>query len=329
MESIPVRIGAWELNDGGSHGAGGYHCLVESFCFLHVLLGLNPSGLTVLREVRYGEFVSGVEIKSGKEIDAMRVACQMAAEILLIVGDNIRVGMTTEEINTLVHNETINRNAYPSPLNYHGFPKSVCTSINHIVCHGIPGPERLKDGDIVNVDVTAQYPAKDGFHGDTSATFFIGNVSKEARHVTEVARQSLVLGIAEVREGARVGDIGAAIQAYAEGQGCSVVRDFVGHGIGRKFHTEPQVPHYGVRGKGTRLKAGMIFTIEPMINLGTWEVEVDPKDKWTVRTKDRKLSAQFEHTVLVTRAGCEILTQRSRPLANSENFQGVARAGGM
>jgi methionyl aminopeptidase len=262
--------------------------------------------------------VSGVEIKSPREIEAMRVACQMAAETLLLVGDIIRPGMTTDEINQFVHEDTLKRGGYPSPLNYHGFPKSVCTSINEVVCHGIPCSVRLKPGDIVNVDVTTQYPPRDGWHGDTSATFYVGTPSPEARHVTEVARKCLELGIAEVREGARIGDIGAAIQEYAEAQGCSVVRDFVGHGIGRKFHTGPQVPHYGERGKGLRLKAGMIFTIEPMINLGTWEVEVDPRDKWTVRTKDRRLSAQFEHTVLVTKTGCEVLTKRSRPLANSE-----------
>jgi methionyl aminopeptidase len=263
--------------------------------------------------------VSGVEILSPREIEAMRVACQLAAETLLIVGDKIRPGMSTEEINTLVHEDTLRRGGRPAPLNYHGFPKSVCTSINEVVCHGVPGAQKLAHGDIINVDVTTIYPAKDGFFGDTSATFYIGKPSAEARHVTEVARKCLDLGIAAVRENARVGDIGAAIQEYAESEGCSVVRDFVGHGIGRKFHTEPQIPHYGKRDKGLRLKAGMVFTIEPMINLGTYEVDIDPNDKWTVRTKDRKLSAQFEHTVLVTKHGCEILTRRNRPLANCED----------
>jgi methionyl aminopeptidase len=266
------------------------------------------------------QVVSNIEIKSPREIEAMRVVCKMAAETLLMVGERIRASMTTDEINELVHQDTVRRNAVPSPLNYHGFPKSVCTSVNDVVCHGIPGPHKLKPGDIINVDVTTYFPARDGFHGDTSATFYIGTPSKEARHVTEVARKSLDLGIAQVRDGARIGDIGAAIQEYAEGQGCSVVREFVGHGIGRKFHTDPQVPHFGERGKGTRLKAGMVFTIEPMINLGTWEVEVDSRDKWTVRTKDRQLSAQFEHTVLVTRDGCEVLTARPKPLHNSEVF---------
>ncbi len=262
--------------------------------------------------------MSGVEIRSPREIDAMRVACQMAAETLLLVGDRIRPGMTTDEINLLVHDDTVARGAYPSPLNYRGFPKSVCTSVNDVVCHGIPCSVKLKPGDIVNVDVTSTYPAKGGWFGDTSATFYVGTPSKEAIHVTEVARRTLELGIAEVRDGARVGDIGAAIQEYAEKHGCSVVRDFVGHGVGKLFHTDPQVPHYGRRGNGLRLKSGMIFTIEPMINLGTWEIDVDPGDKWTVRTKDRRLSAQFEHTVVVTKTGCEVLTKRSRPLANSE-----------
>jgi methionyl aminopeptidase len=257
-----------------------------------------------------------IEIKSQKEIDAMRAVCQMAAETLLLVGDKIRAGMSTEEINTLVHEDTIRRGARPAPLNYRGFPKSVCTSINNVVCHGIPGAQVLKDGDIVNVDVTHIY---NGFHGDTSATFYIGTPSAEARKVTEVARKALELGIAEVREGARLGDIGAAIQEYVEGQGCSVVRDYVGHGIGRRFHEDPQVKHFGKRGSGERLKAGMTFTIEPMVNLGQYEVYLDEKDKWTVWTADGSLSAQFEHTILVTKSGCEILTKRSRPLKSSEN----------
>jgi methionyl aminopeptidase len=257
-----------------------------------------------------------IEIKSAKEIEAMRVAGRMAAETLVLVGEKLRAGMTTEEINTLVHEDTIRRGARPAPLNYKGFPKSVCTSINEVVCHGIPDKQVLRDGDIINVDITTFY---DGFHGDTSATFYIGTPSADARKVTEVARRSLELGIAEVRDGARLGDIGAAIQEYVEGQGCSVVRDFVGHGIGRRFHEDPQVKHYGKRGSGERLKAGMIFTIEPMVNLGRFEVEIDPTDKWTVTTVDGSLSAQFEHTCLVTKTGVEVLTQRPKPLRLSEN----------
>jgi methionyl aminopeptidase len=261
-----------------------------------------------------------VEIKSVKEIEGLRVACTMAAETLVLVGERIRAGMTTEEINILVHEDTIRRDAYPAPLNYHGFPKSVCTSVNDVVCHGIPGPRMLKDGDIVNVDVTTMYK---GFYGDTSATFYIGTPTPEARHVVECSRKALDLGIAEVKDGARLGDIGAAIQEYVEAQGCSVVRDFVGHGIGRKFHEPPQVKHYGKRGTGERLRAGMVFTIEPMVNVGRFEVEVDPKDKWTVTTADGSLSAQFEHTVVVTKSGCEVLTRRGKPLRMSENVAAV------
>jgi methionyl aminopeptidase len=189
--------------------------------------------------------------------------------------------------------------------------------VNEVVCHGIPGSYVLKDGDIVNVDITHLYK---GFHGDTSATFYVGRkISKAAQLVTEVARKSLELGIAEVRPGARLGDIGAAIQGFAEPKGCSVVRDFVGHGIGRKFHDEPKVSHVGERGKGLRLKAGMTFTIEPMINAGTWEVDI-LDDDWTAVTLDGSLSAQFEHTILVTDSGAEILTVRASKLENSEIF---------
>ncbi|HEX8790406.1 MAG TPA: type I methionyl aminopeptidase [Polyangiaceae bacterium] len=257
-----------------------------------------------------------VEIKSPREIELMRKVCHLAAETLLVVGDQIRAGMTTADVDRIVHEHTLSQGARPAPLHYKGFPKSVCTSINDVVCHGIPDATVLRNGDIVNVDVTHVF---EGFHGDTSATFYVGTPSPQARHVTEVARKSLEIGIAEVRDGARLGDVGAAIQEYVEAQGCSVVRDFVGHGIGRKFHDAPQVKHYGKRGTGERVRAGMTFTIEPMVNLGGWEVEVDQGDKWTVRTADGSLSAQFEHTVLVTRSGVEILTARNRALRNSEN----------
>ena len=241
-----------------------------------------------------------IDIKSPKEIELMRTVCRLAAETLLLVGDKLRAGMTTADIDRIVHDDTIRQGARPAPLNYKGFPKSVCTSVNDVVCHGIPDGTVLKNGDIVNVDVTTFY---DGFHGDTSATFYIGKPSPEAQHVTEVARRSLDLGIAQVRDGARLGDIGAAIQEFAEGEGCSVVRAFVGHGIGRRFHEAPQVSHVGQRGKGDRIRAGMVFTIEPMINIGGYEVEV-MDDKWTALTSDRSLSAQFEHTIVVTKTGC-------------------------
>lgn len=257
-----------------------------------------------------------VEIKSVREIELMREVCQLAADTLCRVGEMLRPGITTEDINTFVHEDTLKKGAKPAPLNYRGFPKSVCTSVNEVVCHGIPGAEKLKDGDIINVDVTHLYK---GYHGDTSATFYIGTPSPAAIQLTEVCRQSLELAIAEVRAGARLGDLGAAIQEFAEGHGCGVVRDFVGHGIGRKFHDEPKVSHYGTRGQGIRLKAGMIFTIEPMLNVGTHEVEI-LEDDWTAVTQDGSLSAQFEHTVLVTEDGCEVLTKRDRSLAASEIF---------
>jgi methionyl aminopeptidase len=262
--------------------------------------------------------VSRIEIMSPKDLEKMRAACQLAADTLVMVGERLRAGMTTDDINTLVHEYTIAHGARPSPLNYHGFPKSVCTSINEVVCHGIPSSRVLLEGDIINVDVTSYLPAKDGFHGDTSATFYVGEPTEAAKKVVEVARRSLELGIAEVKDGARLGDIGAAIQEYAEKQGCSVVQDYVGHGIGRQFHTPPQVAHFGTRGAGKRIKAGMVFTIEPMINLGDYKCEV-LADGWTVLTADRSLSAQFEHTIVVTQTGCEVLTARRAPLKHSED----------
>ncbi len=258
-----------------------------------------------------------INIASPRDIQGMRVVGRMAAETLLLVGEKIAAGMTTEDLDRLVVEDTKRRGAKCAPLNYHGFPKSVCTSINNVVCHGIPTPKAvLADGDIVNVDVTTIF---DGYFGDTSATFYIGRPSPDALRVTEVARKCLELGLAEVREGARLGDIGAAIQEYAEANGCGVVRDFVGHGIGKKFHDEPKVSHVGRRGTGARLRAGMLFTIEPMINAGDWRIEV-LDDEWTAVTKDGSLSAQFEHTLLVTKDGCEVLTAREQPLRNSEGI---------
>lgn len=241
----------------------------------------------------------------------MRVSGRLAAETLSLVKRNICEGMTTDDINTLVHEFTLKCNAIPAPLGYRGsegtfppFPKSCCTSINEVVCHGIPGKTKLKSGDIINVDVTSIHAQ---FHGDTSATFTIGKVGKDAQRVTEVAKQALQLGIDQVKPGVRVGDIGAAIQEFVEREGFSVVREFVGHGIGRKFHTEPQIFHHGTRGLGIRLQPGMTFTIEPMVCVGKSDVTVDD-DEWTVRTADGSLSAQWEHTILVTETGYEILT---------------------
>lgn len=258
-----------------------------------------------------------IEIKNDRDIEAMRTVCRLAADTLTKVDGIIRPGLTTEEINTFVHEDTMAKNAKPAPLNYRGYPKSTCTSLNEVVCHGIPTSDRaLVDGDIINVDITHIY---EGYFGDTSATFYVGEPSDEARHVTEVCRRSLDIGLAQIKDGARLGDIGAAIQEFVEGHGCSVVRDFVGHGIGRKFHMEPMVTHYGKYGNGVKLKSGMIFTVEPMVNMGRHDVVI-LDDGWTAVTVDGSLSAQFEHTILVTDQGCEILTQRDQVLTQSERF---------
>jgi len=234
----------------------------------------------------------------------MRPACRHAADTLVMIEPHIRPGISTDDINDLVHEFTIKAGAIPAPLNYHGFPKSVCTSVNHVVCHGIPGDKKLKTGDIVNVDVTS---ILDGWHGDTSKTFYVGEAGIRARKVTEIARKALGIGIATVRPDATLGDIGHAIQVYVESKRCSVVREYCGHGIGRVFHEEPQVLHYGNPGNGLKLKPGMVFTIEPMVNLGRKEVKL-LGDGWTVVTRDKSLSAQFEHTLAVTENGVEILT---------------------
>lgn len=223
---------------------------------------------------------------------------------LELVERHLAVGMTTDEINTLVHNFTLEHNATPAPLNYRGFPKSVCVSVNEEICHGIPGKRVLKDGDIANVDVTS---ILNGYYADANKTFFIGTPGPDAQKIVNVARESLKEGIRMVRPGHTVGDIGWAVQTYAENQGCSVVRDFVGHGVGLNFHEPPQIPHFGKRNDGVRLVPGMVFTIEPMINLGGSDLYI-LSDNWTAVTKDRSLSAQFEQTLLVTDMGCESLT---------------------
>lgn len=246
-----------------------------------------------------------VTILDEHERAGMRRAGRLAAATLAAVGAALRAGMTTADIDRLVRRDTAERGGTPSQLGYKGFPAAVCTSRNEVVCHGIPSPhERLAPGDIVNVDVTTCF---EGFHGDTSATFVIGETSAEARHVVDVARRCRDAGIAVVRDGARLGDIGEAIERLARSEGCSVVRELGGHGIGRTMHAEPHVPHYGRAGRGLRLRAGMAFTIEPMVNLGEPDVTF-LDDGWTVVTADGSLSAQFEHTVLVTRDGAEILT---------------------
>ena len=246
-----------------------------------------------------------IALFSTREQASLRRAGSAAAATLAHVAARLAPGVSTADIDQWVREDTARRGGTPSQLGYHGFPAAVCVSRNHVVCHGVPRrDERLAPGDIVNVDVTT---CLDGFHGDTSATFFIGDPTPEARHVVDVARRCRDAGVAVVRDGARLGDIGAVIEELARREGCSIVRDFCGHGIGRTMHAPPQVSHYGVRNTGLRLKAGMAFTIEPMVNLGGPAVRI-LEDKWTVVTVDGSLSAQFEHTVLVTKDGCEVLT---------------------
>jgi len=247
-----------------------------------------------------------IEILSPSEIERMRRAGRVAAETLAFVGSQLRAGMSTADIDRLVREDTARRGGYPSQLGYDGFPAAVCVSRNHVVCHGVPRTdERLEPGDIVNVDVTTNL---DGYHGDTSAMFLVGEVSDRARRLVDVARRCRDAGIAAVRHGARLGDIGAAIEEIARSEGMSVVTAFGGHGIGRHMHCDPHVPHTGRRGSGPRLKAGMALTVEPMVNLGGPAVRC-LDDGWTVVTADGSLSAQWEHTIVVTRDGCEILTE--------------------
>jgi methionyl aminopeptidase len=247
-----------------------------------------------------------VTLKTPDEIEKMRIAGRLAAEVLRMIRPHVQAGITTGELDRICHDYIVDvQKAIPAPLNYKGFPKSICTSVNHQVCHGIPGDKKLKKSDIINIDVTV---IKDGFHGDTSKMYFVGQPSIQAKRLVEVTHECLLHGIARVRPGAQLGDIGHAIQKYAEDHGFSVVREYCGHGIGREFHEDPQVLHYGEPGTGTPLQSGMTFTIEPMINAGRREVRLLP-DHWTVVTRDHSLSAQWEHTILVTDEGYEILTQ--------------------
>ncbi len=249
-----------------------------------------------------------VIIKTAEEIEKMRIAGRLAAEVLEMIETHVQPGVTTEKLDQICHDYIVNeQKAIPAPLNYRGFPKSICTSVNHQVCHGIPGSKKLKNGDIINIDITV---IKDGFHGDTSKMFFVGEPSILAKRLTRVTQEALWLGIREVKPGTRLGDIGHTIQQFAESHHYSVVHEYCGHGIGRGFHEDPQVLHYGNRGTGITLQPGMCFTIEPMINAGKRQVKMLP-DGWTVVTKDRSLSAQWEHTILVTNDGYEVLTLRS------------------
>lgn len=249
----------------------------------------------------------GVTIKTAEEIEKMRVAGKLAADVLTMIEPYVVAGITTDELNKICHDYIVNeQKAIPAPLNYHGFPKSICTSVNHVICHGIPSDKKLKDGDIINIDITV---IKDGYHGDTSKMFHVGKTSILAQRLSRVARECMLIGIGMVKPGIKLGDIGHAIQQHAENEHFSVVREYCGHGIGQVFHEEPQVLHYGSPDTGMTLQAGMTFTIEPMINAGKRQVRQLP-DGWTVVTKDRSLSAQWEHTILVTDDGHEILTLR-------------------
>jgi len=245
-----------------------------------------------------------IRLKGKEDIEGIRRAGRLVLETLDLVEGKITPGIRTDEINTLVHEFTLKNSATPAPLNYRGFPKSVCVSVNEVICHGIPGKRMLNEGDIVNVDVTSVLK---GYYADASKTFFVGTPGPDAQRIVKVARECLRIGMAQVRPGNTVGDIGWAIQTFAEAQGCSVVREFVGHGVGLEFHESPQISHYGRKGEGISLVPGMVFTIEPMINLGERHLRI-LEDKWTAVTADGSLSGQFEQTVLVTKDGCESLT---------------------
>jgi methionyl aminopeptidase len=249
-----------------------------------------------------------VTIKTPEDIAKMRVAGKLAAEVLEMIDEHVKPGVTTERLNQLCHDYIVNvQQAIPAPLNYNGFPKSICTSVNHVVCHGIPTEQKvLKDGDIINIDVTV---IKDGYHGDTSKMWAVGTPKPGTERLIQITQECMYKGIELVKPGARLGDIGHVIQQHAEKNRFSVVREYCGHGIGQVFHEEPQVMHYGKPDTGLELKEGMIFTIEPMINQGKYHTKLLP-DEWTAVTKDRKLSAQWEHTILVTGNGHEVLTKR-------------------
>lgn len=255
-----------------------------------------------LKEMYYKKY--NIRLKDSSDIEGIKKAGRLVVQTLDLVEQAIEPGITTEEINTFVHDYTIKNGAYPAPLGYNGFPKSVCISVNEVICHGIPSERMLQEGDIVNVDITS---ILNGYYADASKTFLVGKVGSEAKKLVEIAKESLYKGMAQVKPGNKVGDIGWAIQNYAEAQGCSVVREMVGHGVGFKFHEPPQIPHFGNKGQGIELIAGMVFTVEPMINLGRRELRI-LEDNWTAVTKDGSLSAQFEQTILVTEQGYESLT---------------------
>ena len=253
-----------------------------------------------------------ITIKTPEEIDKMRIAGRLAADVLQMIESHVQLGVTTDELDKICHDYIVNeQKAIPAPLNYKGFPKSICTSVNHVICHGIPADKTLKNGDIINIDVTVIYQ---GYHGDTSKMFFVGSPSIKTKRLVQITYECMKLGIDMVKPGVLLGDIGYEIQQHAENNDYSVVREYCGHGIGREFHEDPQILHYGLQGSGLAIEEGMIFTIEPMINMGKRHVKL-LADGWTVVTKDRSLSAQWEHTILATSEGHEVLTKR-----DDENF---------
>ena len=252
-----------------------------------------------------------IKIHKAEDFDKMRKAGKLAAYVLDYITDYVKPGVTTDALNDLCHDFIVKRNAIPAPLNYKGFPKSICTSINHVVCHGIPSDKKLKSDDIVNIDVTV---ILDGWHGDTSRMYFVGDPGVKAKRLTQVTYDAMMIGINMVKPGMRLGDIGHAIQTYVEKHNYSVVRDYTGHGIGQIFHDEPTVLHYGKPGAGAELEEGMFFTIEPMVNAGSYETILSHLDGWTVTTRDKSLSAQFEHTIGVTKDGFEIFTASPKNL---------------
>ncbi len=250
---------------------------------------------------------SNASIKTAQDIEKMRIAGRLAGQVLEMIGPHVKPGISTLELNEICHDYIVNvQDAIPAPLNYKGFPKSICTSVNHVICHGIPNEKKLKEGDIINVDITV---IKDGYHGDTSKMFVVGEPSVQATRLIKVTRECMMLGIEQVKPGNHLGDIGHAIETHAHAHRFSVVREYCGHGIGKIFHEEPQILHYGKAKTGLEMVPGMIFTIEPMINAGKRHTRLLP-DKWTVVTKDHSLSAQWEHTILVTDTGYEVLTKR-------------------
>ena len=270
--------------------------------FKKCCLGKEQNDARDLQELYAQKY--GIRIKAPQDIDGIRTAGVLVLDTLDLVASKIKPGMRTEEINTIVHDFTIKNGATPAPLNYRGYPKSVCVSVNEVVCHGIPGDRIINDGDIVNIDITS---ILNGYYADANKTLFVGRPGADALKIVNVTRECLTRGMGMVKPGNTLGDIGWAIQTYAEAQGCSVVREFVGHGVGLEFHEPPQIPHFGQKGQGVQLIPGMVFTVEPMINLGKKDLKI-LEDNWTAVTKDNSLSAQFEQTVLVTNNGFESLT---------------------